>query len=374
MGVPLSSVLSLAIIRGDFRHRDYAGVGDWSAGVLSELGAVMKIKTIVAIAALLAVPESSAFAQFLPVTVTGANSASADGWLAGAQLGYNWQNQSFVYGLEGDVSLMHLNSAMTTMLPSPPPFFPTTIATTNASMNWYGTFRGRLGWAAGPVLFYGTGGVAYGNVELNSNVTSGLSSLSAQAWSARAGYVAGGGIEYMARPDVIFSVNYQYVDFGRVSLASSTSGFGTPISETASTRMRFQAVTAGVSWLFPPGDKGPHGAWEGMYVGGHAGGDWGDRTNASYAATPAIALSDARLKRDITLVGRLDDGLGLYSYRYLWSDTVYVGVMAQEVALIRPDAVVRGALDDYLRVDYSRLGLTLMTLPEWDARGKGERL
>ena len=87
-----------------------------------------------------------------------------------------------------------------------------------------------------------------------------------------------------------------------------------------------------------------------------------------------IFVSDARLKRDITLVGRLDDGLGLYRYRYLWSDTVYVGVMAQEVALIHPDAVVRGSLDGYLRVDYGRLGLRLMTLPEWDARSKGERL
>ncbi|MGH6685074.1 MAG: tail fiber domain-containing protein, partial [Pseudolabrys sp.] len=74
-----------------------------------------------------------------------------------------------------------------------------------------------------------------------------------------------------------------------------------------------------------------------------------------------IFVSDARLKRDIALVGRLDDGLGLYRYRYLWSDTVYVGVMAQEVALIHPDAVVHGSLDDYLRVDYSRLGLQLMT-------------
>ena len=87
-----------------------------------------------------------------------------------------------------------------------------------------------------------------------------------------------------------------------------------------------------------------------------------------------IFASDARLKRDIALVGRLDDGLGLYRYRYLWSDTVYVGVMAQEVALIRPDAIVRDALDDYLRVDYGRLGLKLMTLPEWDARSQGERL
>jgi hypothetical protein len=85
------------------------------------------------------------------------------------------------------------------------------------------------------------------------------------------------------------------------------------------------------------------------------------------------AVSDIRLKRDIAQVGRLGNGLGLYRYRYLWSDTVYVGVMAQEVALIRPDAVVHG-LDGYLRVDYSRLGLHLMTLPEWEAAGEPARL
>jgi hypothetical protein len=44
----------------------------------------------------------------------------------------------------------------------------------------------------------------------------------------------------------------------------------------------------------------------------------------------------------------------------LWSDTVYVGVMAQEVALIDPDAVVHG-VDGYLRVDYARLGSKLVT-------------
>jgi outer membrane immunogenic protein len=338
-----------------------------------QLDMKMKTGTIVAIAALLAVSETSAFAGFLPMSV-GSNSASAAGWLAGAQLGYNWQRESFVYGLEADVSLTHLNSAMTTILPTPFPFIPSPTAMTNASMDWYGTFRGRLGWTAGPVLFYGTGGVAYGNVELNSTVSSAAASLGAQAWSARVGWVAGGGIEYMVRPDVILSVGYQYVDLGRISLASSEMVFGTPSNESASAHMQFQVVTAGVSWLFPPGDKAPHGAWEGMYVGGHAGGAWGNTTSASYDVTPVLATSDARLKRDITLVGRLDDGLGLYSYRYLWSDTIYVGVMAQEVALIHPDAIVRGALDNYLRVDYSRLGLKLMTLPEWDARSKGERL
>ena len=100
----------------------------------------------------------------------------------------------------------------------------------------------------------------------------------------------------------------------------------------------------------------------------------GTSTSPGYSSSVLLAGSDVRLKRDITLVGHLDDGLGLYQYRYLWSDTVYVGVMAQEVALIHPDAVVRGALDNYLRVDYSRLGLRLMTLPEWEAQNKGERL
>jgi endosialidase-like protein len=77
--------------------------------------------------------------------------------------------------------------------------------------------------------------------------------------------------------------------------------------------------------------------------------------------------SDRRLKRDIEAVGRLDSGLSLYRYRYLWSDTEYVGVMAQEVAEILPEAVRRGA-DGFLRVDYEKLGTRLMTWEEWNSR------
>ena len=45
---------------------------------------------------------------------------------------------------------------------------------------------------------------------------------------------------------------------------------------------------------------------------------------------------------------------------------LYVGVMAQEVALVHPEAIVRDAMDDYLRVDYGRVGLRLMTLADWE--------
>jgi hypothetical protein len=65
-------------------------------------------------------------------------------------------------------------------------------------------------------------------------------------------------------------------------------------------------------------------------------------------------------------VGRLASGVPLYRYRYLWSDTEFVGVMAQEVAEVVPEAVARGS-DGFLRVDYNRLGTRLMTFPEWSA-------
>lgn len=66
-------------------------------------------------------------------------------------------------------------------------------------------------------------------------------------------------------------------------------------------------------------------------------------------------------------MARLDNGLGLYRYRYLWSDTLYVGVMAQEVAALRPDAVARG-VDGFLGVNYARPGLSLQTWDEWVAQ------
>ena len=89
--------------------------------------------------------------------------------------------------------------------------------------------------------------------------------------------------------------------------------------------------------------------------------------------TNKLKLSDTRLKRDIVPVGRLANGLGLYRYRYLWSDTAYVGVMAQEVELVRPDAVVRGA-DGYLRVEYDALGIRFQTFDEWTAASKAKEI
>jgi hypothetical protein len=78
--------------------------------------------------------------------------------------------------------------------------------------------------------------------------------------------------------------------------------------------------------------------------------------------------SDIRLKHDIVLLGRLDNGLGLYRFAYKGSNKQYVGVMAQEVAAVMPEAVERDRTG-YLLVDYDRLGLRMQSWKDWVAAG-----
>jgi hypothetical protein len=78
--------------------------------------------------------------------------------------------------------------------------------------------------------------------------------------------------------------------------------------------------------------------------------------------------SDIRLKHDVVLLGRLNDGLGLYRFSYNGSSKPYVGVMAQEVAPLFPQAVTQGR-DGYLLVNYKMLGLKFQDYDHWLASG-----
>jgi hypothetical protein len=79
-----------------------------------------------------------------------------------------------------------------------------------------------------------------------------------------------------------------------------------------------------------------------------------------------ILDSDRRLKTDIVRVGLLRAGIPLYRFRYFWSDEVHVGVMAQDVLAVVPEAVITGA-SGFMQVDYTRLGTRMMTLAEWES-------
>ena len=84
----------------------------------------------------------------------------------------------------------------------------------------------------------------------------------------------------------------------------------------------------------------------------------------------AILPSDARLKRHVRHLTTLDNGLRIYSFEYLWDNTAYVGVMAQDLLdhEVWGTAVVEMP-NGYYAVDYAALGLRMTTLAEWQARG-----
>jgi len=78
--------------------------------------------------------------------------------------------------------------------------------------------------------------------------------------------------------------------------------------------------------------------------------------------------SDIMVKHDIVLLGHLANGIGYYRFSYNGSDRAYVGVMAQEVETVMPQAVVRDR-EGYLRVFYDRLGVKFQTYEHWIASG-----
>jgi len=86
--------------------------------------------------------------------------------------------------------------------------------------------------------------------------------------------------------------------------------------------------------------------------------------NASQTATTTTTTSDMRLKRDIAAVGKLVNGLILYRFRYLWSNDVFVGVMAQDVRKLMPEAVITDA-SGYMAVDYALLGISMLRWEQW---------
>lgn len=80
--------------------------------------------------------------------------------------------------------------------------------------------------------------------------------------------------------------------------------------------------------------------------------------HAQVGSSSNITFSDRRLKKNISRVGSHMCGFGIYRFNYIWSDTPYVGVIAQEVLERVPNAVT-SLPGGYLAVDYAALGMTM---------------
>ncbi|KAB2886541.1 MAG: porin family protein [Pseudorhodoplanes sp.] len=120
---------------------------------------------------------------------TTGNPTEPSGLMGGLQAGYNFQSGQFVFGAEADIQLSGAED---------------TFAPWKFSNPWFGTVRGRAGVAMNNVLFYATGGLAYGSVK---GEISGLSES-----RLHLGWTAGLGVEVGFTPNWSAKIEYLYID------------------------------------------------------------------------------------------------------------------------------------------------------------------
>jgi outer membrane immunogenic protein len=190
-------------------------------------------------------------------------SPKVDGWLGGLQIGRNWQQGQWVYGLEADIQITgeRANAAgdATAAFRTPDFVFTFTGSRTNEwKFPWFATFRGRVGFTpADSWLLYATGGAALGSFKYSATssgtvvlTTSGggfvgaaTQSLSASETATRVGWAIGGGVEKAIDKAWSVKAEYLYLDFG-------TRTFLTNTGLDASIQLRDHIARLGVNYKF----------------------------------------------------------------------------------------------------------------------------
>ena len=166
-------------------------------------------------------------------TATG-DQIRGDGFIGGAQAGYNWQINNWVLGVEADFQGADIKGSvaapifLVSVVPIPPTV--TAIENANEKLDWFGTVRGRLGIAFDRVLVYGTGGLAYGHVKVDQNSVPvgapGPFLFPSSASVTKTGWTAGGGIEWAFAGKWSTKIEGLYYDLGSLSSAgSAANGF-----------------------------------------------------------------------------------------------------------------------------------------------------
>lgn len=185
------------------------------------------------------------------------------GFTGGAQAGYNWQRERWVFGIEGDINYNGINDGNATNRLLAAPLVGNFVHTETDKQEWFGTLRGRVGMTVTPsFLIYGTGGLAFGQVRSASTVafTSTADTYAGSTDQTRAGWTVGGGGEWMIAPKWSIKAEYLYVDLGRVSYAQActTAGvctappFATPATYQTDLHVHEHIARVGFNYHFDP--------------------------------------------------------------------------------------------------------------------------
>ena len=159
---------------------------------------------------------------------------------AGGHLGCNYQAGQFVLGIEGDLNWADVSGdeALTNQILFLD-FF-------DHGFDWYGTVRGRVGYAVDRWHLFATAGVAFSDIEMTYSFVS-IGGDGGGTASSRTGWVAGAGLEYAWSPNWIGRLEYLYHRFEREDVFNGDFLRGRP---------EFHVVRVGLTYKFATG-KGP---------------------------------------------------------------------------------------------------------------------
>jgi outer membrane immunogenic protein len=153
------------------------------------------------------------------------------GAIGGGQIGYDWQvSPVWVLGIVTDIQASGIKGSASAAAP-PASLCCGASATefNSAETNWFGTVRGKVGYAINNLLIYGTGGLAYGKVSASTSLlcpgcAAAFLNFGGSTSSTRTGWTAGGGVEYGLTANWTFGVEYLYVDLGTISVTETQTG------------------------------------------------------------------------------------------------------------------------------------------------------
>lgn len=162
---------------------------------------------------------------------TATGSDKMKGFIGGGQLGYNWQISSFVLGVEGDFQYSGQKRSETAVIGG-------VTITGDEKVQWFGTARGRVGYAFDSVMIYATGGAAWSNLKASASALG----LTVSTDTTKMGWTAGGGVEWMFLPRWSVKAEYLYIDSGSTDL--------TVAGVTVSGKLKDQIARLGVNYHF----------------------------------------------------------------------------------------------------------------------------
>ena len=182
--------------------------------------------------------------------------------IGGGQAGYNYQIGNIVLGLETDIQGSGADDKTACFLSC----LPGSIATLDHKLAWFGTTRGRAGWASGPIMTYVTLGAAYSETDTTLAVAAGGVANTLNASSVSGGWTWGTGIEAALDGNWTAKAEYLYISLGTSSGNVGSVGFNTGNQE--------RIYRGGLNYHFDPKGEAallPAFGWDGAYVGADLG-------------------------------------------------------------------------------------------------------